>query len=153
MGLVMARTGRPRLPPETVALVRDLLAIGSHQEDIAAAAGISRRSVQFIAEADGPSPDALEMAPGERFVDPPVRCEHGHRCSILPCRTCARMPNRKLLDRLAAAETKAASLGIPLNPPRRRRTKRTYELSSQLKPGQQKRLEEIRGQKRMKAEG
>lgn len=55
------------------------------------------------------------------------------------------MPNRLLLDRLAAAELTAEKAGFSLNPPRRKRTRRPYEiLRTELKPAQQKRLEAVR---------
>ncbi len=144
----MARTGRPPLPEGTKSLVRELIALGVEQTEIAERLAISRRSVQFIAA----RLLAADLKPGERRVDPPQRCPGGHLCSILPCRMCAAMPNRKLLDKLPAAEAKAAALGIPLNPPRRPRKKRPYELASQISPEQMRRLETIRQGKRERGE-
>jgi hypothetical protein len=148
----MARIGRPRTPAATIRFVRELLGCGFTQAAIVAELArlgkpLSRFTVRGIDEEFGPLDP--ELAEGETRVAP-CRCDRGHLVTILPCRSCVQMPNRQLLDRLAASEAKAEQAGFSLGVPRAARHKRDYELlQSDLKPAEQARLEEVRAKRRI----
>lgn len=86
--------GRPPLSDSLVDEMAELRARGLSDRQIAARLGVAHVSVaRQLRKRSSPHNTPLEKSggiePGERYCDPPERCDQGHLCYVLPCRTCA----------------------------------------------------------------